>query len=300
MPSGRSGISRAYLTMTNAMISRIKRSVRRRFINYLENVTRRQQLECNVKGCVILLDVESEIEKGRADTYTTKEPETLEWIERYFSPEDVMYDVGANIGLYSLFAAKYLRGQCKVYAFEPEALNYAGLSRNIYLNGLSGVVLPCCVAVTDRMCFDTFYLNPNNFEKITGGRLVSGSSMHSFGATVDYRGKPFQAFHQQGIVGVSLDHLWQVWGLDFPNHIKIDVDGLEEKIIAGAAQTLKDRRLKSVLVEVSQSKRDSDPIVQGFTQVGFSQVTDFNAHSSELLRGTPYEDSVNSVFIRES
>ncbi len=282
------------------MISRVKRAVRRRIVNYLENVACRQQVAYHVKDCVILLEVESEIEKGRANTYGTKEPETLEWIERYFEPEDVMYDVGANIGLYSLFAAKHLRGQCKVYAFEPEALNYARLSKNIYLNGLSGVVLPCCVAVTDRMCFDTFYLNPHNFEKITGGRLVSGSSLHSFGATVDYRGKPFQPFHQQGSVGVSLDHLWQVWGLEFPNHIKIDVDGLEEKIIAGAGQTLKDRRLKSVLVEVSQSKGDSDPILQGLTQAGFLQVTDFDAHSSELLRGTPYEDSVNSVFIRES
>ncbi len=285
--------------MGNDVISRIKRAVRRRIGNFLETVACRQQVAYHVKGYVILLEVESEIEKGRANTYGTKEPETLEWIERYFEPEDVMYDVGANIGLYSLFAAKHLRGQCKVYAFEPEALNYARLSKNICLNGLSGVVVPCCVAVTDRLCFDTFYLNPHNFERMTGGQLVSGSALHSFGTAMDYSGKFFQPVHQQGMVGVSLDHLWQAWGLDFPTHIKIDVDGSEEKIIAGAVQTLEDRRLKSVLVEVSKSKGNADPILQRLIRAGFIQVTNFGAHSSELLKGTPYEDCVNGVFIRE-
>lgn len=280
------------------MVSRIGRAVRRRIVNYLARFTNRKKQECHVRGSVIQLEVESEIDEFRARQYSTKEPETLEWIERYFQPYDVMYDIGANIGLYSLFAAKHLRGQCKVYAFEPEALNYARLNRNIHLNGLSGVVLPCCVAVTERLCFDTFYLNPDNFEKMAGGRLVSGSSLHCFGATVDYSGRSFPSFHQQGTVGVSLDHLWQVWGLGFPNHIKIDVDGLEEKIIAGGHQTLEDRRLKSVLVEISRSKGESDPIFQQLTQAGFIQVTNFSAHSSEILKGTPYEDSINSVFVR--
>ncbi len=283
------------------MLSRINNMVRRKIVNYVEHYVNNQRMyRCNVKGHVILLEVESEIEKYRARTYATKEPETLEWIERYFQPGDVMYDIGANIGLYSLFAAKRLHGQCKVYAFEPEALNHGKLSRNIYLNGLSGVVLPCCVAVTDRLCFDIFYLNPQNFEKMANGQgLVSGSALHSFGAAEDYNGRSFQPFHRQGTIGVSMDHLWQTWGLDFPNHVKIDVDGLEEKIIAGAAQTLEDRRLKSVLIEISASKGGLDPILQRLTQVGFKQVKDFTAHSCELLKGTPYEDCVNCVFIRD-
>jgi len=281
------------------MISRVGRAIRRKIVNSLARFTRRRKHVCHVRGRVILVEVDSEIDEFRAREYSTKEPETLEWIERYFQPYDVMYDIGANIGLYSLFAAKHLRGQCKVYAFEPEALNYAQLSRNIHLNGLSGIVLPCCVAVTDRLCFDTFYLNPDNFEKMTGGELVSGSSLHCFGATVDYSGRCFSPFHQQGTVGVSLDNLWQVWGLEFPNHIKIDVDGLEEKIIAGGAQTLEDRRLKSVLVEVSQSKGNSGDVFERFAQAGFTQVTRFAAHSSDMLKGTPYEDCVNTVFIRE-
>lgn len=276
------------------------RSVVHRVLTRLERVRGQRQIyKCRVKSHTISLEVQSEIERYRARTFSTKEPETLEWIERYFQPGDVFYDIGANIGLYSLFAAKHLGGQCRVYAFEPEALNYAQLSKNIFLNHLSGVVVPCCVAITDAVGFDRLYLNPDNFQGLAGGQLVAGSSLHSFGVAKDYANKPFQPFHQQGVVGVTIDHLWQVWGVDFPNHIKVDVDGLEELIFAGARQSLADKRLRSVLVEVSTQMGGTDPILQSLSQNGFKQVTDFAAHSSEQLKGTPFEDSVNCVFIRE-
>jgi FkbM family methyltransferase len=286
--------------LAHAMISQTKRVLDRKIFYPLKHIADKRHVStCHVRGSDILLEVHSEIEKFRAKTYATKERETLDWIERYFKPGEVMYDIGANIGLYSLFAAKHLRGQCKVYAFEPEALNHAQLSKSIYLNGLSDVVLPCCLAVTDKLCFDRFYLHPRNFQNMAAGHLVPGSALHSFGSTEDYSGASFQPFHLQGAVGVSLDHLWQTWGLDFPNHVKIDVDGLEEKIIGGAKQTLADPRLKSVLVEVSAAKGASDPILQRLTQAGFVRVTDFSAHSSELLKGARHEDCVNSVFVRK-
>lgn len=260
---------------------------------------RKQQIRtCHVRDCIVLLDVTSEIEEYRATTYQSKEPETLEWIERYFRPGDVMYDIGANIGLYSLFAAKHIGEKGKVYAFEPEATNFAQLNRNVMLNSLSRVIVPCCVAVTDRPCFDVFYLNPHGFETMTADRsLVPGSALHSFGVAEDYRGRPFDAFHTQGTVGISVDHLWRVWGLDFPNHMKIDVDGLEEKIVVGAAQTLKDRRLKSILIEVSGND-GAEFIFRCLTEAGFIEVEEFAEHSSRSLKGTPYEGCVNHVFAR--
>jgi len=283
------------------VFTRIRRAVERRIARQIRHVVGQARLHTtSVRGHQITLDIESEIEEFRANTYAMKEPETLEWIERYFQPGDVMYDVGANIGLYSLFAAIHLERQCKIFAFEPEALNYAKLNANIHLNGLSGVIMPCCLALADQLCFDTFYLNPDNFEKIVAGqRLAAGSALHSFGIAEDYNSAEFQPFHVQGMIGAPLDYLWQKWGLDFPNHVKIDVDGLEEKIIAGAAQTLADRRLKSVLLEVSGKEGYANPILQKLREVGFTQVTEFAAHSSELLKGTPYEDSVNTIFIRE-
>jgi len=282
------------------MIRRIKRAVQRRAAECLAYIDRKKKLDvCHVRGHKINLWVESAIEKFRAKTYGTKEPETLDWIERYIRPGDVVYDVGANIGLYSIFVAKHLQGCGKVYAFEPEALNHAKLSQNIHLNELSGTVVPCCLALTDRLCFDTFYLHPQNFEEMTGGQLVPGSALHSFGMKNDFSGKSFRSFHVQGTIGVPLDYLWSMWGLEFPNHIKIDVDGLEEKIINGATKTLVDRRLQSVLVEISVKEGRSASIGQRLIQAGFIQIRDFAAHSSEQLQGTPFESCVNSVFVRK-
>jgi len=260
---------------------------------------RERTVPCRVKGQMILLDVETEIEEYRAETYETKEPETLEWIERFFQPQDVIYDVGANIGLYSLFAAKRLRSQCKIYAFEPESLNYAKLNKNIYINGLSGVIVPCCLAVSDSLGFDYFNIHPNIFlPEQLGEGLVAGSALHGFGMSEDYAGKQFKPVHRQGSLAVSLDCLWGTFGLDFPNHIKIDVDGLEGKIIRGADRTLGDSRLKTILIEISSAQGERDPILEKLAKAGFVSFTDFAAHSSEQHKGTAYEQSVNTVFVR--
>ncbi len=283
------------------MINRVKGGLVRRVVSLEKLVVDQLRVHtCNVRGHEILLHAESEIEKYRANTYSTQEPEVLEWIERFFHPGDVMYDVGANIGLFSLFAARHLQGQCKVYAFEPEALNHASLSKNIYVNGLAGVVIPCCLAVTDQLCYQAFYLNPDNFEKMVRGQeLAAGSSLHAFGLAVDYSGRSFEPFHEQGVVGVSIDHLWQVWGLEFPNHLKIDVDGLEKNVIAGAAQTLQDPRLKSVMVEIAIGKGSLDPVLTSLAQAGFVEFTDFAVHSKDQLKGTRFEFTPNCAFFRE-
>ncbi len=152
----------------------------------------------------------------------------------------MIYDVGANIGQYSLYAARRRRGRCTVLAFEPEALNYAKLNRNIVLNELTGVVTPYCLAVAEKTELSTFYVQ--NF--------APGAALHSWGRPVAQGERAFPPQNRQGMVGFSLDDLTGRFGLPFPNHLKIDVDGIEADIIRGAGRTLTDHRLKSALVEV--------------------------------------------------
>src|ERR1044071_9834964 len=69
-----------------------------------------QVVTCEVGGVSVLLNVDPEVwegetrnfERWRADTYATKEPDTIAWIDQFVQEGDVLYDVGANIGLYSL------------------------------------------------------------------------------------------------------------------------------------------------------------------------------------------------------
>jgi tRNA G46 methylase TrmB len=96
---------------------------------------------CYVRGLTIRASVSSEIEEFRVNTYSTKEPDTLDWIDANLRDGDIVFDIGANIGLYTLYAAKR-NPRCTVYAFEPAFQNFASLCRNIALNALTNVV-PC-------------------------------------------------------------------------------------------------------------------------------------------------------------
>lgn len=62
---------------------------------------------------------------------------------------DIVIDIGANIGYYSLLASKLVGEEGKVYAFEPEPKNFGLLKRNIELNGARNII-PVQAIVADR------------------------------------------------------------------------------------------------------------------------------------------------------
>src|SRR6187455_11828 len=86
----------------------------------------------------VAYSIPTQFTKWRVDSLFTKEPDTIEWIGS-FQPGEVLVDIGANVGMYSIWAAK-TRG-VRVYAFEPESQNYALLYKNIVLNNLSQQVI---------------------------------------------------------------------------------------------------------------------------------------------------------------
>jgi FkbM family methyltransferase len=202
---------------------------------------------CRVRGVEVRLEISSPIERYRADSYSTKEPETLDWLERNLRPDDVFMDVGANIGLYSLFAAK-LRRDCTVYAFEPESQNFSRLCRNLELNGAANMI-PCNCALSNREAFDFFYV----------GELQAGAALHSLGHPCTLRAGTGAPVLRQGTVAVTLDALVNRYGLPQPNLLKIDVDGGEDDILAGAETVLKSAELRTILVEVNLREGEPTP-----------------------------------------
>ena len=198
-----------------------------------------------------------------------------------FQPGDVFYDIGANIGQYCLYAAKRLGGDCRVLAFEPEALNYAKLNKNIVLNGQSETITAYCLAVTGETGFDAFYVKA----------FSPGASLHAFGQPIGQGDVAFEPRHRQGMLGVSLDDLVGRFALPFPNHIKIDVDGIEDRIIYGAERVLGDSRLTSALVEVYMHKDIAAQIEKVFYR---HQFVLYNADAVTYEPGT----AQNLIFVR--
>lgn len=165
-----------------------------------------------------------------------KEPETTRWIEE-FPDGDTFWDIGANVGVYSLLAAR--KGH-RVVAFEPSAVSYFVLSKNIELNAFDRLITFLNVAITDRSRMSELHMS----------NTLLGGAQHNFGVAHGNQNQDSSMF-KQSCIGFSVDDILRIYDLPFPNQIKIDVDGLEDKVIMGARQTLRDHRLKSVLIEIN-------------------------------------------------
>ena len=169
----------------------------------------------------------------RAQTLYTKEPDTIEWL-RKMKEGEVLFDIGANLGQYSLLAA---RNGVKVHAFEPEAQNFAVMVRNIAINSLSDKITPWPVALSDHISLDILHLSS----------VLAGGSCHAYGSPKDFRGNDHQFPHSQGSVATTLDHFCAKYGS--PNHIKIDVDGFEHLVVKGGLVSF--NKARSVLIEIN-------------------------------------------------
>jgi FkbM family methyltransferase len=201
------------------------------------------------------------VTRSRVQTLFTKEPDTIAWISG-FMPEDVLLDIGANVGMYTIWAAKTRR--VRVYAFEPEAQNFALLNRNIAANALGDRVIAYCAALSDENRFSLLYLSA----------FSVGESCHTFGDDLDHNLRKRRSAFAQGCVSTTLDELIAGGVVPLPTHIKIDVDGLEHKVLAGCRATLQDSRVKSILVEINTNLAEHRRIVNELSGLGFSYSAD--------------------------
>lgn len=224
-----------------------------------------------------------ELPMWRAETLLTKEPETIEWIDA-MDDGDVMFDIGANMGIYTLYAA--INKKVQVQAFEPLAANYFLINRNIEKNNLSDVATAYCLALNDEDMIASMHVQDTGF----------GSSVSSFNDPVDHYGEQYTAQFLQGMVGMSLDSFIDKFDPPFPNHIKIDVDGIEDKIIKGATKTLADPRLKSMSIELDTARPDYYEEVVSNIEAGGMKLID--KRHSDMFDDTPYAEIYNFHFRR--
>lgn len=173
----------------------------------------------------------------RAKTFSSKEPETLDWIDQIPSGS-VLWDIGANVGLYSCYAAK-TRG-CKVFAFEPSVFNLELLARNIHLNKLVEKVVIIPLPLTSSLQTSTLNMTSTDW----------GGALSAFGESYGDDGKDMSRIFQFSTVGLSMDQAVQILDLPLPSHIKMDVDGIEHLILSGGGTVLK--QVTELAIEVNE------------------------------------------------
>jgi FkbM family methyltransferase len=234
-------------------------------------------------GIKVRYHTPSSMTKWRVDSLFTKEPGTIDWIAG-FGRDEILVDVGANVGMYTIWAAM-TRG-VRVYSFEPEAQNYALLNRNIQLNALDGQVTAYCTGLSDRGGYTELHLSQTGL----------GGSCHSLGEEVDFNHNPMRPAYSQGCVAARLDDLVAGGVVPIPHHIKIDVDGFEPKVIAGAAKVLKDAKVRSLLIEINQNLPDHMALVADLGRMGFKFDQD-QVSAAERPSG-PFKGCAEYVFKR--
>ena len=177
-----------------------------------------RQVEVHRQDTIYTFLCESLRDYGRCAGLFLKEPGTCEWIERTVKPGDIFYDIGANIGVYSILAGQRVGPQGRVIAFEPHAGNFAALSRNIEANGFAGRIVPCGFALHRSSGFFDF-----NYSS-----LAVGSSRSQLDGNAAPGFDPFEPVVRELKYAAAVDDLVLSGRLPRPTHVKIDVDGNEE------------------------------------------------------------------------
>jgi FkbM family methyltransferase len=175
----------------------------------------------------------------RARSFSSKEPETLKWLEKHCG-EKLLFDIGANIGLYSIYFPKLGGGQ--VVSFECSPLNFGELVRNVNLNKLQEFITIVPVALSSNQAIGKFLLGAEDV----------GAAESSFENKIGYDGNEIEVKSKFSTISLSIDTLLDLYPeIGIPNIMKLDVDGNEEQILIGASRTLQNRNLVSILCEVN-------------------------------------------------
>jgi FkbM family methyltransferase len=214
-----------------------------------------------------------------AARFAYDEPETVWWIDRIVQPGDCVWDVGANVGLYALYAALRVGQGGTVIAFEPAADNHAALCRNVALNPGAASVQAFCAALSDETRAATLHLTSQD----------AGRAAHVFGRTEDAASGEARP-HTQSALGFSADAFVAQFGVRAPDHVKIDVDSIEERIIRGGTKAF--AKARSIIVELNIGETAEDrkaSLRRAIEALGFVEQVEITAL---------FPDRRNRIFVR--
>ncbi|MBC8296527.1 MAG: FkbM family methyltransferase [Pelagibacterales bacterium] len=197
-----------------------------------------------ILGKDIVFFVPNELINWRVETLFEKEPETLDWINKFQNEEKIVFwDIGSNIGLYSIYSA-IKHEKIKIISFEPSTSNLRVLSRNIsinnFVNKIDIVQIPLCS-------------EENTFNNMKETSFVEGGALNVFGENHDFDGKKINAVNNYNIFGTNINFFLKNKLLEIPKYIKIDVDGIEHLILKGSIDFFNNENIKSVLIELNEN-----------------------------------------------
>ena len=263
-----------------------KRSILNWFKDFIQQDSYKKILIHNKK---VNFFTPNQLTEWRIKTFFTKEPETLEWIDNFEKKNKMIFwDIGANIGLYSIYSV--LKNEnVSTISFEPSTSNLRVLSRNISINNLENKIKILPTPLTNKA---------NQFLTMNEGDFVEGGALNTFGENYNFAGKLFDSKMKYKILGTTIKNLLDNNILEIPNYIKIDVDGIEHLILEGAGKYLKDKRIKSLSIEINEDFEEQyKKVIEIMDQNEFKLL--HKKHNNEMFnKSRKFSKVFNYVFIR--
>lgn len=181
----------------------------------------------NIDGLAMYIDAQDSLGLGAHGVFEATETALL---QQLLQSGDTLLDIGANIGYYTLLAARAVGEQGHVYAFEPEPQNFHYLSHNVALNGFQQRVSLQALAASDSNAQQALYLCAEN------------QGMH--------RAYPSVLCQQAiDIQSVRLDdYFTEIPNIDF---IKMDIEGYEYRALLGMTRCIQQQAQLTLLTEFS-------------------------------------------------
>ena len=206
--------------------------------------------------------------------YQIHEPELSAFLARElsFEPGDVIIDIGANIGWYSLIFERLVPDDVNIFSFEPDPLNFQLLEHNLQLNAATKVTA-IQKALSNEDGEQTLYQHDNK-----------NLGRHSL--------LPLQEGKSVTVSTTSLDHFWNAYGLEsrIPRFIKIDIEGYELLALRGADSVLE--RCPAILCEYSPAYMRQGEINPGDL---IDLLTGYGYQPHEMIAGSMVSVDANSL-----
>lgn len=211
--------------------------------------------------------------------YTSSEHSNEDSIKEYIGQNNpgVFYDLGANLGWFSLYAGTLGH---EVYAFEVDEANFSGLQANLEANPEITNVAIFNIGVADKKM--KVKLRCNNTEIGGHHKTLELENFNALSRIVSYK-------HVTEIEVNSLDNIIEEKGLPFPDYLKVDIDGSEYAFLLGSPKVLS--KCKSMVIELCPTADFYKECVQILEDSGFK------LRKTYTIPG--WEDGFNYVYGKE-
>lgn len=260
-----------------------KTRVGRYIYNQIINDAMSRTQEVAYLGLNLVFSTPNPLNKFRADTFSTKEPETLEWMNT-IPQASVVWDIGANVGLYTCYLAK--GRSCRVFAFEPSVFNLELLARNIFINGLTARATIVPLPLSEKLAVSNLNMTTTDW----------GGAMSTFGQSYGHDGAPIRKIFEFPTIGLSIVDAVNLLKIPQPDYIKMDVDGIEHLILKGGMPIL--RKVKGILIEINDKfTAQANDASEYLHEAGFSLKEKRHANYFDSVSG-PAKYTYNQIWIK--